>query len=127
MAFRCPQCAQPGVLEIAASIELPPDSRSDEVTLQVVACQRCGFQGLAVYEESRRGALESETWEHTGYRVEPARLASVVQAIESCPEPDNQACNCMSHRELGGQDGTGRWKGINGLDGRNSFRMEFSG
>jgi hypothetical protein len=126
MPFRCPYCAQPDALEVSLSIQLPPDSRSDEIFLQVVACQRCGFQGLAVYEESRRGALEHESWDHTGYHVEPGRLAAIVQAIESCPAPNNPACACSTHRDLGWQDATGRWKGIDGLTMSDSFRMEIS-
>jgi hypothetical protein len=126
MSFRCPQCALPGVLEIRLSIQFQPDSRSDEIFLQVIACQRCGFQGLAVYEESRRGALESESWDHTGYRVGPGGLAAIVQAVESCPAPNNPACTCRAHRDLGGQDGTGRWQGIDDLVIIDSFQMEIS-
>lgn len=124
MPFRCPQCAQPGSLEIVGSIQFSPDSRSDEILLQVVACHRCGFQGLAVYEESRRGALDSESWDHSGYRVEAAEVSLVIKAIENCPDPYNPACTCSTHRELGKQDGGGRWKGICGMYGADSFRME---
>ena len=55
MSFACPECLTKS-LKITAKLELPPDSRSDEITVQVVACSRCGFAGVAVYEESRRGA-----------------------------------------------------------------------
>lgn len=57
MAFICPQCFGKGTLEIKVSMQLPSDSRSDEIALQTVGCSQCGFQGLAVYEESRRGTL----------------------------------------------------------------------
>jgi hypothetical protein len=117
---------RPGALEIIASIQFPPDSRSDDIYLQVVVCGRCGFRGLAVYEESRRGAMDSESWDHTGYRLEPAGLESIVQAIESCPEPNNQACTCSAHRDLGERDAAGRWKGIDGFVISDLFPMEIS-
>jgi hypothetical protein len=59
MSFVGPEC-HANSLAITQSIELPPDGRSDEISLQIVACQACGFAGTAVYEESRRGALDSE-------------------------------------------------------------------
>ncbi len=64
----CPDC-QANPLKITQSLELPSDIRNDEITLQIVHCDECGFHGLAVYQESRRGALDSESWEHEGYRV----------------------------------------------------------
>lgn len=64
--FECGSCRRPQ-LRIVASKDIGADSRSDEVAIQVVECEGCGFRGIAVYEESRRGADES--WHHTGYVV----------------------------------------------------------
>jgi len=36
-------------LVVACWIELPPDSRSDEISLQLVTCAARGFRGAAVY------------------------------------------------------------------------------
>jgi len=69
MPFRCPDCLSPNGLEVGAAIQLPPDSRSDEFYLQLVRCRQCGFRGAAVYEESRRGALDADDWSHTGYHL----------------------------------------------------------
>ena len=69
MAFLCPACDAAGGLKITRRLELPPDSRSDEITLQIVRCRRCNFEGLAIYEESRRGALGDEAVDHRGYMV----------------------------------------------------------
>jgi hypothetical protein len=111
MPFQCPDCFTSNSLEIAASIELPADSRSDEIVLQLVACSACGFQALAVYEESRRGALDSESWDHTGYRVEVGELGSVRAAILRCPRPNQAGCPCPTHRDLGRTDAQGLWIG----------------
>ena len=56
MAFLCPDCSAKSLI-IAMRLELAPDSRWDEITLQTIACASCGFRGVAVYRESRRGAL----------------------------------------------------------------------
>ncbi len=68
MPFQCPECSTK-TLKITHKLELPPDSRSDEITLQIIECSGCGFGGIAVYEESRRGALDDDSFDHTGYRV----------------------------------------------------------
>ena len=80
MALQCPDCTL-YTLQTAISIELPPDSRSDEIALQVVRCSQCGFSGLAVYEESRRGALDDESVDHRAYRVSAEAVAAVEKAI----------------------------------------------
>jgi len=54
MAFQCPECKRDSSLRIVQRIEVPPDSRSDQITLQVVRCGSSQFEGIAVYEESRR-------------------------------------------------------------------------
>ena len=56
MTFLCPECEHKS-LNITAKIELPPDARSDEITLQVVECAQCRFFAIAVDKASRRGAL----------------------------------------------------------------------
>lgn len=58
-------------------------------TLQVLECAGCGFHALAVYRESRHGALDSEAWRHEGYRV-------------------SGGCQCSTHRRLGQQTGSSR-------------------
>ena len=76
MPFRCPACHQPS-LEIVQSLELPADDQWDEIAVQELRCSgpACGFRGIAVYEESRRGALDSECVVHTGYVLTPAGIA----------------------------------------------------
>ena len=111
MPFRCPECSHSS-LKIAQRIELPPDSRSDEITLQVVTCSRCGFAGIAVYEESRRGALDSESIDHRAYRTTPAGLKAIRAAIRRCPKPGDSRCRCDSHQRLGSTDSSGRWNGL---------------
>jgi len=106
--FRCPACAA-DALAIGASLELPPDTRSDEITLQLVACARCGFRGVAVYEESRRGGMSDEAVDHTVRDVEPSEVDRLAASIGACPEPRRATCACAAHRALGAPDARGRW------------------
>jgi hypothetical protein len=111
MPFQCPECSHSS-LSIVHRLELPPDSRSDEITLQIVTCYQCGFAGIAVYEESRRGALFSESVDHRAYRTTPADLKAIRQAIQRCPKPKDSRCRCASHQRLGHKDASGRWNGL---------------
>jgi len=82
MPFLCPSCNKPS-LEIVRSIELPPDDEWDEITVQTLVCSgaACGFSGIGIYEESRRGALDSECVRHTGYATLSGDAAKVAALI----------------------------------------------
>jgi hypothetical protein len=123
MAFFCPQCGIRGSLAINQRIELPPDARSDEITVQVVLCSACQFSGLAVYEESRRGSFESDSWLHTGYIVAEKDLQMISQAIQDCPDPYNARCKCRVHSSLGRVDAQGCWVGLAGIEPLKSFAL----
>jgi hypothetical protein len=123
MAFICPHCTRVGALRIVSRIELPPDSRSDEITLQIVTCAQCGFTGIAVYEESRRGALDSASFSHTGYYAEQNDVASIKRLIDACPTPKNPRCPCPSHRTLGHKNEFGRWDILDDLPDLGTFAM----
>jgi hypothetical protein len=116
MAFRCPRCQGAQRLAIVRRLELPPDVRSDEITLQVVRCQACGFAGIAVYEESRRGAFGEEHWNHTGYHAPAADVRTVEKDLARCPRPGDADCRCAAHRRYARCDANGRWKGLEGID-----------
>jgi hypothetical protein len=109
MNFQCPQCTSRKSLKIVKSIELAPDSRSDEICLQVVRCQDCKYEGLAVYEESSRGALDAESVDHYGYSVDRELLCSIKSLINHCPKPGDARCDCSSHQRLNQRDKSGRW------------------
>ena len=109
-AFLCPDCGA-ATLAIVASIELPADSRSDEIAVQAIACGKCGFTGAAAYEESRRGSLDSECWTHDGFRMPAERASALRELLRNCPSPGNQACTCRAHRQLG-RALDGRWAGL---------------
>lgn len=111
MSFVCPDCSGKR-LRIASSLELPPDSWWDEITLQVVECPECGFQGAAVFEESRRGALDSEASNHRGLRLPEALMRTLLADVAACPEPGNSDCRCPAHQKWGRTDETGRWLGV---------------
>jgi len=124
MPFQCPECSAPKSLEIALQIELPPDSRSDEITLQIVECSQCGFAGIAVYEESRRGSLNSESFDHTGYYVSAEDLKALRKTIKRCPKPKNWRCNCPAHRILGRTDAVGRWNALGDINREGAFALK---
>lgn len=108
MGFQCPDCNKK-TLAIIERIELPSDARSDEITLQVIRCGGCNFEGIAIYEESRRGALDSESVDHYGYTLDGKELKSIISLIKRCPEPSNSRCACDSHEKLNERNGYGRW------------------
>ena len=122
MAFYCPECNTKS-LKIMTKIELPADARSDEIAVQTLRCGRCRFAAMAVYEESRRGALGDESIDHTGYRVSPQELRDLRRDIKQCPEPRNPRCQCAIHQKLGAKNEAGRWSGLQGLRSRDSFEL----
>ena len=124
MSFTCPDCLASGSLRITSRLELPPDNRSNEIALQVIDCSGCTFAGIAVYEESRRGALDRESFAHTGYRVSPDELERVRDAIGRCPQPDNWHCLCQAHRTFGTKNASGRWNGLSGMRLEGAFGLQ---
>ena len=126
MSFLCPNCSSKGVLRIDDRIELPSDSRSDEITLQIVGCYRCRFEGIAIYEESRRGGFDRESVNHYGYYVSEVDLEKIKQLLNQCPSPGYSRCTCVVHQKLGSKDKTGRWSGIAEIDLGRRFSMRLS-
>jgi hypothetical protein len=111
MGLDCPACHSRQTLQIQLVLELPADSRSDEITLQIVGCSACDFAGLAIYEESRRGALGSEAVEHGVYELAGPELAGLRQLMKACPARRDPHCPCSTHRLLSASDLAGRWAG----------------
>jgi hypothetical protein len=126
MPFRCPQCHRKDTLEIHDSIQLQADSRSDDILVQLVGCEQCGFQGLAVFEESRRGSWDTESWEHTGFQLAADELERIAAAIRNCPQPRRSDCGCPVHLALGHQDEGGRWDGLKHIQPLGSFQMHLT-
>jgi hypothetical protein len=120
----CPECSTEGWLKITNSLELPYDSRSDEITLQVIKCMRCRFETIAVYEESRRGGFGDESVDHRGYYVSESDLQWVKKQISHCPSPRNGRCRCKVHRKLGHKDKNGRWDGLAQIELGRRFAIE---
>ena len=124
MPFQCPDCSSSGMLRITQSLEIPPDSRSDEITLQIVKCSRCDFETIAVYEESRRGRFGDESVDHRGYYVSESDLRMLKKKIARCSNPRNGRCKCPVHKQLGSKDKSGRWNGLAGIDVGRRFVMK---
>ena len=124
MAFFCPECSEARMLSITQNLELPADSRSDEITLQIVKCRRCGFETIAVYEESRRGRLGDESVDHRGYYRSDSDLQMLKKKISRCSNPRNSRCKCSIHKQLGRRDKSGRWSGLAGIDLDRRFAMK---
>jgi hypothetical protein len=97
--FCCPSC-QEKKLEIGATVELQPGSRWDEEALQLISCENCQSTGLAIYRESRRGAIDSETVEHEGAFLPLPELLQIRATLLLCPNPSKAKCGCAAHKEL---------------------------
>ena len=109
MGFQCPKCDAQKSLDIVSRLEIPPDARSDEISLQIVKCQLCKFEAVAIYAESHRGALDSDVYDHYGYTINQKELKELKALIRQCSEPKNRRCSCDSHRTLIHKDSYGRW------------------
>ena len=113
--FNCPLCESPS-LEICYSMSLGADYRSDEIMVQAVACTGCSFRGVAAYEESRRGSMDSESWDHRASGLAAPDYLKLVELLQACPDRGNERCSCDSHRTLGRRDARDRWVGIGQLN-----------
>lgn len=120
MPFVCPACSGES-LKIALALELPPSDYDDEITLQTVLCESCGFRGLAVYRENRRGSMERSSWHHRGYEVGDEELTSLSRLLSLCPSPGDPRCGCPTHAELSRYD----WAavGANNVPVKRDFEM----
>jgi hypothetical protein len=123
VAFSCAECGTAGSLDIVQSIVLAPDSRSDDIILQLVRCRQCRFRAAAVYEESRRGRLDSESWEHIGYRLSSQELAKLSALMARCPAKKDSRCLCSAHQALGQRNDAGRWQPPFHTGQENAFPM----
>jgi len=97
--FLCPQCGAYG-LEIVKAMDLLPDNRSDDVILQIVECNSCSFKGLSLYEESRRGGMDSESWDHTGFCTTDTAVAEVAIFFSQCSALRDKRCGCEAHKKV---------------------------
>jgi hypothetical protein len=66
MSLRCSNCNKP-YLQITLSADIDPGYNFDERTIQIIECASCDFKGIGIYEESRRGSLDSESFNHIAY------------------------------------------------------------
>jgi hypothetical protein len=106
--FVCPLCQKPD-LEIVHALDLPPDGMSDEIEVQILACGTCSCRAAGVYEESRRGRLDSERSHHYGIWLEAPDLLRLERLIRACPDASNDRCKCASHQALGQQSDMSDW------------------
>jgi hypothetical protein len=111
MAFICPECLQ-NRLTITTRIELEGDSRSDDIALQLLDCASCGFNSIAVYEESRRGALDAESYDHYGYKISGEDFRSIQALLEPCSNLQRCDCTCPAHQRLNRCNAQGRWNAL---------------
>jgi hypothetical protein len=124
MGLICPACSLDS-LTITSKIELPPNERSDEVTLQLIECKKCGFQGVAVYEESRRGKIDSDTFSHRGYTVSSELLNKIKEMINHCPDQNNARCRCKTHRHFIDLYRAGNWDWLEEHRKNKSFEIRY--
>ena len=125
MGLICPQCHDAN-MKISSKIELPPDNRSDEIAVQILTCSKCNFQGIAVYEESRRGSFDNDSFSHQGYFVASDLLNDVKDVINQCKNPRNSSCQCKGHRFFKTIDCSGNWIWKDQLNKYKKFNIQFS-
>lgn len=104
MALACPACGAADC-ELLQGIALPPDGSSDEIDLQAGQCRACRQPFGALYEESRRGALDHECWHHYVITRDAEEARGLAALIEACPDRDNTNCQCEVHRALEEHEG----------------------
>lgn len=125
MSFVCPDCLAPGALKITLVMDFDSDARSDDISLQIVECAECRFQGVAVYEESRRGAIDSESVDHRGYRVAKDDLQALIKTMRQCPRPRDSDCQCSAHAALDRRE-AGYWRGLDRIEILSGFPMRLA-
>ncbi len=73
--IKCPNCSSFGA-GIESSKDLGRNGYSDEVSIHLIKCQ-CGSEFVGHYEESRRGHLNSESFNYWGYGFDDELLKSI--------------------------------------------------
>ncbi len=104
MNLICPWCGD-RALKIEKSLELGYDARNDEYSLQAVYCPVCGMGGVAIYEESRRGAEDS--WYHYCHHMKKEDYELFLKQLSQCPDPKNDKCNCSVHTHFNQKEANG--------------------
>jgi len=104
--FRCPECGEAS-LRITKAIELRPDARWSEITLQLLRCETCDFDGIGVYKENNWGS--SEIVKHRSYRAPVSVRSRLAELIEACPKRSDRRCECSSCSVLSVTDDSGEW------------------
>lgn len=82
MSLICPECERP-YLKVTKSVDIAPDDKWDEIAVQTIKCSSCGFEGIAVYRESRRGPMGQELVHHIGYKADKGTIAKVKKDLQS--------------------------------------------
>lgn len=94
--FVCGPCKAPS-LTIGKVIDLASDD-DDELSLQLVVCGQCGAEAVAVYRESRRGSLDSDSYHHDAWMVPAETVRMIEREIAACPKPRDEHCGCRTHQ-----------------------------
>lgn len=123
MPFKCPKCLGAS-MKITSSIELPPDSRSDEITVQTIKCTKCGFTGLEIYEETRRGSLNEDCIHNYGIYIDNLTYESMKKTFRQCPKPKESDCQCKTHHSLNQVNEFGRWNWLERFSQKKSFELQ---
>jgi hypothetical protein len=109
-----------------SSLELPVDSRSDEISIQILDCPNCGFKGLGVYEESGRGSIDSDSFHHRGYVVDSSVLESLREKMLRCCQPGIPRCDCSAHEYFHRVDENGRWNFLKVIEIKSTFQIQIT-
>jgi hypothetical protein len=108
MSIACPDCGRTEGLRLVRRLVLPGDRRSDEISLEVLACP-CGFKALAVAEQARQTSLRNADPERVVYRLPPAAVDLIDFLMAQCPSPAEEYCTCPAHTALNRRDLRNQW------------------
>lgn len=121
----CIICHQKGSLYIFGSFAVTPDIRSDEITLQFVACTACSFRAIHCIESTTRGADDQLSVDSVGYRCTPFQFETLLDLYIDCPHPEQAECSCVVHTQsiLNQRGEDGRYSGLRTIDTLGAYAL----
>lgn len=69
---------------ITRSVDLPSDNTFDDISIQTLESDDKETKAVGIYQESRRGALDSEIVHHEAHMVATGVFDIVVAALDAC-------------------------------------------
>lgn len=89
--FNCTKCDNIS-LSIKHSVRVPPKNpMSKDELVQTIQCSSCDFKGMALYKESRAGAIDDDHLNHDGYELDEASFAYLDELLSNSAKAEELA------------------------------------